>query len=222
MSWYINYSPVKLFLAPAAGSYSLDGGKQTQFTWQASESGGWVNQLLFATPKVKQGHHNLTVTFLGSNGSSPLALDYLLIQNGTIQTPSLEPTKTQSNNLTGIIIGCVGGVVALGLIAAGFYYWRRRYVRWAHHNNTSGRLSFISSAGPDDMEAQNPVISITRRVEKPRRSNRDGSQPVGERSEPSSARARDEEGFEAFVRHEDSGIRFHPAAEEIPPSYTSN
>ncbi len=219
-SWYTIYSPVELFLSPATGSYSLDSGEPTQFTWQATEDSNWSNQLLFTTPKVTHGPHNLTVTFLGSTGGTPLVLDYLLIQNGaTISSNPTEYSMSHPNNHTlPIIVGSVGGLILLAIIIIGYYIQRHRYKWRTYHRDSNRRVSLFHGAGRGDTEAQNTTFPAERRiVEKLKRLD---SRDLAE--EDSGSDTSDVVGFsENVMLHEDSGARFQSAVEELPPSYSA-
>lgn len=142
ISWVGYYQPPH---GSALGTYSVDDGKPIGFNL-AGLSGSTdplqYNQVFFTTPEVENGPHTLTVTFLGSGSTTPLVLDYLYIQNGTViatntSTSSLlpsAPTTSVSVNASGVskldvgalLGGVLGGLGFLILIAGVFLYLRRR------------------------------------------------------------------------------------------------
>jgi hypothetical protein len=99
---------------------------------------------------VENGHHTLTVTFLGSESTTPLTLDYLYITNGTLATSSSGTPNsstaitsasgaTDTNmvgasgdgqksalNIGALLGGILGGLGLLILFAAAFLYRRHR------------------------------------------------------------------------------------------------
>lgn len=85
---------------------------------------------------MSAGQHKLVVTYLGNSQTTPLTLDYLVVQNGTV-TNSTTPggssgdsnagsTSNKSNNIGPIVGGIVGGVVLIALAIFAFLYIRRR------------------------------------------------------------------------------------------------
>lgn len=112
-----------------------------------------INAVVFTTPDLTPGSHNIRVTYLGSNLTTPLALKHLLITNVTTSdfdsnTISTASDVASSSNPTAIaysnalaahprpfskatLIGTtVGGVTAVILLVTGVVlYWRRRKIR---------------------------------------------------------------------------------------------
>ncbi|KAF9038631.1 hypothetical protein BJ165DRAFT_1531691 [Panaeolus papilionaceus] len=83
--------------SPALASYSLDGNTPVPFAIPALPDGSptLYNQRLFRTSVLQNGLHNITVTYESEQPSTPLTLDYLLIQNGT-GLPGATPTSVNS------------------------------------------------------------------------------------------------------------------------------
>jgi len=112
----------------SSAEYSIDNGIQFPFM-VAPQSGFGV---AFQSPVLSPGLHRLFVQYNGGNpdGSTPLILDYFLVQNLTIPsfTPSPSPTITKTDSpvsgklsagaLSGIVIGSLvgGALIVLGLI----------------------------------------------------------------------------------------------------------
>jgi len=72
--------------ASTTGSFSIDGQSAVPFHLKGitEESGpSAYNQKFFETTTLPYGHHNITVTFQGNEQTTPLTLDYLVVQNGT-------------------------------------------------------------------------------------------------------------------------------------------
>lgn len=113
-----------------------------------------LNQILFQTGPISLGQHTLQVVYKGSPSTTPLSINGVLVQNGTV-TPgsspigitSAIPTASDSSTVstplptlsstgahkhakhTGIIVGCVIGGVLLVLVGV-FVLWMRK--RQAH------------------------------------------------------------------------------------------
>jgi hypothetical protein len=135
LSWY-GFIPTEWPHAATTSTYSVDGETPVNFLLQGlpANSGTVYNQKFFETKQYAQGNHQIVVLFKGNNTTTPLTLDYLVIQNGT--TPqntttssppanSLNQNKAKSN--TGAIVGgVVGGLVLIVLAVLGFLYIRRR------------------------------------------------------------------------------------------------
>jgi hypothetical protein len=104
------------------------------------------NQMLFNTGQLSPGQHELVVTYLGSNATSPMILNYFVQQDGPLAlaspTSSNTPTSTSvpsgTNSSpstihmkpTGAIIGgVIGGLFLISLLQvllALFFFLRRR------------------------------------------------------------------------------------------------
>jgi len=106
------------------------------------------NQKFFETPKLSAGQHKLVVTYLGNSQTTPLTLDYLIVQNGTATNSTSAGgssgganTGNKSSNIGPIVGGVVGGVVLITLAIIAFLYIRRR----------DRRLNEEQSAEPKDI-----------------------------------------------------------------------
>jgi len=90
------------------------------------------NQKFFETSKMPAGQHKLVVTHLGNSQTTPLTLDYLIVQNGTATNSTSAgganagSTSSKSNNIGPIVGGVVGGVFLIALAILAFLYIRRR------------------------------------------------------------------------------------------------
>ncbi|KAF4617200.1 hypothetical protein D9613_005641 [Agrocybe pediades] len=93
LSWY-GMIPANYPKTASKGSYVIDDGPPTMFQLQGLPPDGVTNgyyQEFFQTPKYPAGPHKIVVTYLGDSQSTPLTLDYLLVQKGT---PDTAPTTT--------------------------------------------------------------------------------------------------------------------------------
>ncbi|KAF9561097.1 hypothetical protein CPC08DRAFT_664780 [Agrocybe pediades] len=149
LSWY-GMIPANYPKTASKGSYSIDGGPSNMFQLQGLPPDGITNgyyQEFFQTPEYPAGTHKIVVTYLGDSQSTPLTLDYLLVQNGTLDTApmttsslsssssssassSASTTHTAKRNANiGIIIGgVIGGIFLLAVIII-LCLWYRRIVR---------------------------------------------------------------------------------------------
>lgn len=119
----------------------------------ASQTSNWYNQFLYQSEDYPMGSHTLTVTYEGDASSSPLTLQYLVVQNGTAlsstsssstsaqsgttpvhssastSAPSLPSASSQNSTktpLAAIIGGTLGGIIFLLVVAFLFVFLRRR------------------------------------------------------------------------------------------------
>jgi len=149
---------------PVLASYSIDGQTPIIFTFERlNDTNALVNysrnQLFFQTVQLTAGPHTLTVVSVGYPtvdstlpSMSYLALDYLIVQNGTLSstttsassqvvTSSVTPTTTtsstgKSSTPTGAIVGgVVGGFSLVIFVLLGFLLLRRRHWRHAAQGN---------------------------------------------------------------------------------------
>jgi hypothetical protein len=139
-------------LASTSATYSVDGGTPTTFNLSglADDAGDQYNQLFFEASGLSPGQHRIEVVHGGNNETTPLSLDYMIIQNapapasstsspGSSSTPtpnssgpdgSLNPASTEHKGpgvSTGAIAGgAVGGVVVLVAVILFLLLLRRR------------------------------------------------------------------------------------------------
>ncbi|KDR73720.1 hypothetical protein GALMADRAFT_251531 [Galerina marginata CBS 339.88] len=140
VSWY-GFIPTELPHPATTASYAIDGGAPTSFVLRGlpASSATIYNQKFFETPTLTAGHHQLVVTYHGTSQTTPLTLDYLIIQNGTIPssnttTPGTSPSGDshgsgpvkKSNNTAAIVGGIIGGLVLIAIAIAAYLYLRRR------------------------------------------------------------------------------------------------
>jgi hypothetical protein len=59
------------------------------------------NQKFFETSKMPAGQHKLVVTYLGNSQTTPLTLDYLVVQNGTITNSTTAGGSSGGSNAGG-------------------------------------------------------------------------------------------------------------------------
>ena len=106
----------------SSAQYSIDGGTFIPFSVGASSSPFDVyNQISFQTPMLLPPQsHRLVVQYRGNNGTAPLILDHLVIQNLTIPPyipPPYHPKRLSKGAIAGIVIGSsIGLFLILALI----------------------------------------------------------------------------------------------------------
>jgi len=86
LAWY-GFIPTELPHTATTGTYSIDGQSAMSFPLKglpATSSITIHNQKFFETATLPYGHHNITVSFQGNEETTPLTLDYLVVQNGTV------------------------------------------------------------------------------------------------------------------------------------------
>jgi len=101
-----------------------------------------LNQILFQTGPISLGQHTLQVIYNGNSKTTPLSINGVLVQNGTVtpgsgitsaiptasglSTPTLSSAGVHKHaKHTGIIIGCVLGGLLL-VLAGVFILWMRK------------------------------------------------------------------------------------------------
>lgn len=132
MSWYA-FIPSELNGNATTATWSVDEQASQNFILRGHASGAVTlyNQKFFETAVYSVGSHRLTVTFGGSGQTTPLVLDSLVVQNGSVPIStgiSSSTTETKSKNSTAIIGGITGGVtfLILALALLIFIFLRRR------------------------------------------------------------------------------------------------
>ncbi|KAF9563376.1 hypothetical protein CPC08DRAFT_330600 [Agrocybe pediades] len=127
VTWYGVVFP-KLPNSPARGSYVVNGESPHAFQLEGLSPGEVTqyNQIFFQTPPYNQGQHTMVVTYLGNTNTTPLTLDYLIIQNGTqLRNATASPTSS-THTLGPVVGGVLGGIALVILTAVGFILYRRR------------------------------------------------------------------------------------------------
>ncbi|KAF8969566.1 hypothetical protein BDZ97DRAFT_1653481, partial [Flammula alnicola] len=148
LSWY-GFIPTELSHNATSGTYAVDGQTPVTFLLKGlpATSTTIYNQKFFQTPQLTAGQHKLVVTYQGSTQTTPLTLDYLVVQNGSIPSTGISsstgvsssagPSATlgasngsnigkNSNNIGAIVGGIVGGLAIILLAILGYLYLRRR------------------------------------------------------------------------------------------------
>ncbi|KDR71807.1 hypothetical protein GALMADRAFT_159207 [Galerina marginata CBS 339.88] len=129
-------------IAPATGTYSIDGQNPVPFILNGSigqNTDGQFRQAFFDSTQLAAGSHVLEVVYQGTSETTPLTISSLVIQNGTSPLtmtptttdqsshPSSNPTTTHRFSRIGLIVGCsIGSLLALCLIVALLWFHRRR------------------------------------------------------------------------------------------------
>ncbi|KAJ3511650.1 hypothetical protein NLJ89_g3973 [Agrocybe chaxingu] len=83
----------------STAGYMVDGREEVNFTLpgipEGSPTGDFRNVLMFETPSLSPGRHQLKVTHYGDYLSTPLSLDYVVVQNATIPAGSSSGLKVK-------------------------------------------------------------------------------------------------------------------------------
>lgn len=148
LSWYGLIPSGGFPTVGSTGTYTIDQGNPSKFSLQAASNSTVAtiyNVKFFETPQLTQGLHNIAVSFKGSSSTTPLNVEFLVIQNGT-QSPAASSTTSTSpappsasprsgghgvskHNIGPIVGGAVSGATILALLALWIYYIRRRSKR---------------------------------------------------------------------------------------------
>ncbi|KAF8912183.1 hypothetical protein CPB84DRAFT_1820846 [Gymnopilus junonius] len=98
LSWY-GFIPAELPLGQTTGSYAVDGGNPTSFLLKGipPNTATLYNQKFFQTPNFPAGPHKIVVTYLGNGQVTPLTLDYLIVQNGSVPNSSSSSSSSSSS-----------------------------------------------------------------------------------------------------------------------------
>ena len=164
LSW-IGLIPSQFPLINTSANYSVDGQSPISFivpALVALDALPLYNQIFFKTETMSPGQHELIVTYLGTAGLAPLALNAFVVQNASAAFSSVPSTKSPP---AGIIAGVVVGVTVLVLLLL-LYIVRRRsnnrraqnlntkpeHYNLSHQNHTSG--SDVPSLVPQSLSSQ--------------------------------------------------------------------
>ena len=183
LSWY-GFIPVELPKGSSPATYSIDGQTPVNFLLKgltASTTTTVYNQKFFETAQLTAGPHTLKAVFEGNN-STPLTLDYLIVQNGTLSTTMASMTASVSSLATSstpasgsvtsgtvrsatpvgaIVGGMIGGVALTVFFIFGFLFLHRR------HKRATQEKVLMSTPEPfghtpvyPSSFAQNPSLSV--------------------------------------------------------------
>ena len=129
LSWYGMY-PRELPNASASIAYTIDGGDATAISLKGvpHKASTAYKQLIFQTGVYPFGQHTLFVEYNGDSTTTPLVLDYLLIQRSTLKetarivASSASPSSPSAKASTGVpirplvIAGFIMGLISLFLV----------------------------------------------------------------------------------------------------------
>jgi len=174
LSWY-GFIPRELPITSSPATYSIDGQTPVNFLLKGLSSNAttYYNQKFFETPQLTAGPHTLKAVFQG-NRSTPLTLDYLIVQNGTVSSTTTSGSSQATSSTTGndgtstsgkastpvgaIVGGVIGGLALIAFVIFGFLFLRRRQKRVAQEK------VFISTPKPFDYTplhpSGNPSLSV--------------------------------------------------------------
>ncbi|KAJ7642129.1 hypothetical protein FB45DRAFT_738035 [Roridomyces roridus] len=121
----------------SSGRYFVDGAGPTSFTipgLTSASSSNTFNNLLFTTPPLSDGFHNITVVYDGDSEHTPLPVKIWYVTNTTVgnalTTGTPSPSSSRGVHRGAMVGGIIGGIflVAVGLVVL-FVLRRRRTVR---------------------------------------------------------------------------------------------
>ncbi|KAK1227534.1 hypothetical protein PQX77_009441 [Marasmius sp. AFHP31] len=190
-----------------SGRYFVDNSGDTTFEVPASKflpntnnRTDWYNQLLFTTPKMEPGSHEMVIAYTGvqKQGEDPtqwFSVDYFYVTaseggaqlNSTGTTAGSLPERTgtdgSSSNTGAIIGGVVGGVAGLVLIALAIcFFLRRRRTKREEQANWEA-VPF----NPDNMYAAPNAVGSGAAALSPQRNAPSTASGIGSFSSPTSA-----------------------------------
>ena len=142
LSWY-GFIPVELPHTPSSATYSIDGETPISFLLKGLPVNSGIPfyyQKFFETAQLSPTSHTLKVVYEGNN-STPLTLDYLIIQNGTSSSTTTSLPTSTGNTVSAtstpngsipvgpIVGGVIGGLALVVFAILGFFLLRRRQKR---------------------------------------------------------------------------------------------
>lgn len=154
LSWY-GFIPVELPKGSSPATYSIDGETPVNFLLKGLSTTTTTtvyNQKFFETAQLAAGPHTLKAVFEGNN-STPLTLDYLIVQNGTLSSTTTSTSSTSISShatsstsssvvsgtsvterssrtaVRAVVGGVIGGLALIVLVIFGFLFLYRRRKR---------------------------------------------------------------------------------------------
>jgi hypothetical protein len=85
-TWYGFYE-ARFPFAVSTASYAIDGAAPVDFTLNgvtAQQTSVQYSQVFFTTETLSPGNHKVVVTYNGNANTTPLGLQVVIVQNGTI------------------------------------------------------------------------------------------------------------------------------------------
>ncbi|KAJ6594905.1 hypothetical protein B0H19DRAFT_1097066, partial [Mycena capillaripes] len=132
------FVPTELPHNSTSSTYTIDGGPPVSFTLQGlSGDDTEYNVIMFTTPTIPSGPHNLVVQYGGDSDHTPLVVEGFYVTNITTGSPASLPsfppasasplsTPTSRSSHAGAIAGgTMGGLVLLVLLAALAFCYKR-------------------------------------------------------------------------------------------------
>jgi hypothetical protein len=105
------------------GTWTIDNNLPNTFSLGRTNDPTMYNKKYFETPRYSMGSHRLVVTHNGNTSTTPMLLDYLIVQNGTLPRST---SPTSSTNKGAVIGGALAGAACLLVVIIVFFYRYRR------------------------------------------------------------------------------------------------
>jgi hypothetical protein len=184
----------------------------------SADSSTQFNNIIFTTPQLADGLHNLTVIYDGDIDHTPLVVKQFYVTNTTQSQGSASPTDLnipgRRSNTAAIAGGVIAGALTLALLV-GVYFWRARRRR----RDTNEIAAIVAYPVP--------MVDATRRY-----GSSGASSSAQRNTRPSNAglpprrKGVPVAPDPVVLQHEDSGVRMNsvvpsaPVVVEIPPGYS--
>ncbi|KAF9533801.1 hypothetical protein CPB83DRAFT_844537 [Crepidotus variabilis] len=245
LQWY-GVTPAVFPGIPSTITYTIDGGSPQVviLPGHSNNSPNLSNQKYFEISTLSMGKHQLSVVYNGNSTTTPLTLDYFVVQNGSITyTPPPPVTYTPITNNTvekhsthigAIVGGTLSAIIIVTFIVALLFFLRRRKLAAAKRNvsanevhpfdvwafrrpSTTNSKGVLSSSVPTIHNSQiSPLLKSSQGHDEDEELPTPFP-PVHDTGSPPQVQV---------IRHQDSGLRTLDESQrateivEIPPEYT--
>jgi hypothetical protein len=127
----------------------------------AADAAEQYNQLFFEVSGLIPGQHRIEVVHGGNNQTTPLSLDYVVIQNAPAPAGSNSSSAEHKGASTGAIAGgVVGGVVVLAAVILFLLLLRRRRKRNDMYHDFDQEMSLPLNIVPPSVPISLPASAM--------------------------------------------------------------